>query len=208
MDYVHFHCKNCHPGTPEMYNNQTIPNITCIEELRKIINSNLRTNIRYNLNCKNCVKIKNEFMDIDNYRINSNLKTGIRDDFYCKNCVEIKNRFMNIDGYIINYYYCDSLRIYNKKLIEEYGLFTIDYSVNYGRININNWTNISKKEFFDSIKVGSLLQIVGPTSDIIDKIKEKFDEVSLVQIVDIYNYYLIKNRPTLTKPARKNNSNN
>jgi len=70
------------------------------------------------------------------------------------------------------------------------------------------YSKISEKEFFDSIKVGSLLAIEWPVDNIIiDKIKEKFYEINLVQIVKSKHYYLIES-PTLTKPARKNNSNN
>jgi len=175
MDYVHFYCENCNSATPEMYNVLTISNITCIEELRQIINSNLITYVGYNFNCKNCANIQNELIDIDNYIIEN---------------------------------YARSLLVHNIKLVEEYGVFSIYYSDYYHRmINVNNWTNISKKEFFNSIKAGSLLQIIGSENTIIDKIKEKFYKVSPVQFVHYNRYYLIE-RPTLTKPARKNNSNN
>jgi len=171
MDYIHFHCKNCNSATPEMYNAQTISNITCIEELKKIINSNLITYIGYNCHCKNCNKIKSKLINIDN----------------CE---------------IINYY-INGFRIYNNKLMEEYELFRISHDKHYYRsTKYHFYSEISEKEFFDSIKVGSLLKIIGPKNIIIDKIKEKFYQVNLIQIIDISHYYLIE-RPTLTKPAKK-----
>jgi len=176
MDYIHFHCKNCNSATPEMYNAQTISNITCIEELKKIINSNLITYIGYNCHCKNCNKIKSKLINIDN----------------CE---------------IINYY-INGFRIYNNKLIGEYGLFRISHDEHYYRSSkYRFYSEISEKEFFDSIKVGSLLDVFKSASSIIDKIKKKFYQVNLIQIIDDYHYYLIE-RPTLTKPANKNNSSN
>jgi len=156
-----------------MYHVQTISNITCIEELRKIINFNLITYVRYDFNCKNCNKIKNELIDIDNYEITY-------------------------------YYIC--LRIYNNKLMEEYGLFWISDNGRYFKVkNNNNCTKISEKEFFNLIKVGSVIsEMRDQASDKINKIKEKFYQVNLIQIVNGVHYYLIE-RPTLTKPARKNN---
>ena len=173
MDYVHFHCENCNSATPQKYYAQTILNITCVEELRKIINSNLITDIRYDLNCKNCSEIKSKLINIDDYEIT-------------------------------NSYYND-LRIYNNKLMEEYGLFWISNSGRYYLLQKNYiYSEISEKVFFDSIKVGSLLNISKSASSTIDKIKEKFYKVNLVQIIYKDHYYLIE-RPTLTKPARKNN---
>jgi len=183
MDYVHFHCENCNSATPEMYDVKTILNITCIEELTKIINSNLVTHVRYDLNCKNCANIKNELINVNNY---------------------------DIGNYHYDHHY-NSLNIFNIKLIEEYGLFIICYNRYYSakkindsctRKNSNDWTNISEKEFFDLIKVGSLLLMIESKSSITDKIKEKFYEANFIQIVNQFHCYLIES-PTLTKPARK-----
>ena len=169
MDYVHYHCENCNSATPQMYNVRTISNITCIEELRNIINSNLITYFRYDLNCKNCTEIKNWLINIDNY---------------------------------------SGFRIYNFKLIEEYGLFLISPDGNYHRLkDMNTWTTMNEEEFFDSIKIGSLLQMNESMIYKIDKIAEKFCKANLVQIVDNFHYYLIE-KLTMTKPARKNNSSN
>jgi len=157
-----------------MYNVRTISNITCIEELRQIINSNLITDIRYDFNCKKCVEIKNELIDMNNYNI-SNFDFG--------------------------------LRIYNNELIKKYGLF-VNIIYTYYRIKNNgNFKRISEKSFFDSIRVGSLLQIYESETYVINKIKKKFHEVNFIQTVDNFHYYLVE-RPTLTKPARKNNLNN
>jgi len=178
MNCVNFHCKNCNSATPEKYKAQTILNITCIEELKKIISFNLLTCVKYNSNCKNCAEIKNEFMDINNYEI------------------------------INYYYYLGSLNIFNIKLIEKYGLFIIGPNGHYLKVkkNNNDFTYIDEKEFFDLIKIGSLLEISWRAPRIIDKIKEKLYEVNLVQILyDNIYFYLIES-PTLTKPARKNNS--
>jgi len=176
MDYVHFHCKNCNSATPEMYNVKTILNITCIEELRKIINSNLVTHVRYNYNCKNCAKIKNESIFVDNYK-----------DYYCH------------DGFYI---------FPKEKLIAERGLFSIDHNGNYFK-KIKNSFYYNEKEFLDLIQGGSLFQTILTEQAIgtLNKIKEKFYEINLVQIVHETHFYLIE-RPTLTKPARKNNLNN
>ena len=180
MDYVHFHCENCNSVTPEMYNAhaQTISNITCIEELRKIINSNLITFVRYNSYCKNCVNV-------------------------------IISELINIYECSKNYYYSHYvLHVRNIKLIEERGLFRISYKRNYYVFEKNYpYLEINEKQFFNSIKIGSLLEIIGPKNIIIDKIKEKFYQVNLIKIIYCSHYYIIE-RPTMTKPARKNNLSN
>jgi len=118
------------------------------------------------------------------------------------------NKLIDIDNCEIFNYYPGDLRIYNNKLIEKCGLFVISFDGNYyGLKNMNEWTTMNEKEFFDSIKVGSLLKTFGSENDTINKIKEKFYEVNLIQIVDNFHYYLIES-PTMTKPARKNSSGN
>jgi len=161
---------------------KTSSNITCIEKLEQIINSNLVTYIRDDSNCKIFARIKNELIDIDNHKI--------------------------VDCYI-------GFCIYNIKLIEEHGLFGISSGYYYRFKKNYSQSEISKKEFFDSIKVGSLLETEESSLDteesvsiIIDKIKEKFYKVSLILIVENNLHYYLIESPTLTKPARKNNSNN
>jgi len=186
MDYVHFYCENCNSATPEMYNVLTISNITCIEELTRIINSNLLTYVRYDSNCKNCAKIKNELVDIDNYIV------GV---YFYTDC---------------NFYY-KSLCVYNNKLTKEYRIFRADLQ-KYSRIHICKqdnkymyyWLEISEEYFFNFFKVGSLLIIHKSKINEINKIKEKFYEVNLIQIVGDFHYYIVES-PTLTKPAIKNN---
>ena len=175
MDFIHFHCENCNSAIPEMSNVKPVPNITCVEELINIINSNLVTWVKYDLNCKNCAEIKNKLINIGNYVINNNYH------FY--------------------------LRIYNIKLIEKCGFFMKNFHTYCRMKKINSWTNISEKEFFDSIKVGSLLETLGAMRSTIDKIRGKFYEVNLVQTIGYTHYYLIES-PIMTKPARKNNLGN
>jgi len=168
-----------------------------------------------NFHCKNCNSATPEMCDFQTISnithikelrkiINSNLLTYVRHDQNCKNCTNIKKKLIDFDNYeIIDY--GDSFRIYNIELIKEHGLFAVYCDdLYYRKININNWTRMDEKEFFDSIKVGSLLRITESSIDIIDKIKEKFYENNVTQIKIIlgFHYYLIES-PTLTKPARK-----
>jgi len=171
-------------------------NITCIEKVKEYIDSNLYTQISYYTNCNNCEELSK--------KSKKKLKESKE--------LDIEDRYMFCFGLI---------RIYNLKLIEQHGFF----SVNIRRIRtakycsydttIKEWTDIDKKIFSDSVKDESLI-IIHPVEDyygtpdyhnlILEPIKDKGYEVNFIQKVIIHHYYIVK-KPTLTKPARKYNIN-
>jgi len=175
--------------------------------------------------CQNCARNK-ELLNITCIEkikeyIDFNLSTCISYRTICNNCKKILEELIKFD--IENYYFADLgglMRIYNLKLIEQYGFFLVNifmkdteyYSYN---TTIKNWTDIDKKIFFDSVKDESLI-IIRPVEDyydtldyhnlVLEQIKDKGYEVNFIQTVFSSHYYIVK-KPTLTKPAIKYNIN-
>jgi len=175
MEKLHFHCQNC-------TRNEELFNITCIEEIKEHIDSNLYTIISYNT-CDNCKELLKE-LDIVNYDI-------------CHHNILIE--------------------FFNLKLIEQYGFFCDTYLRNknilyhsYDTTRIK-WVEIDKKNMFDSIKDGSLIEIYSLSNisnlsdydyDLEEMIKYKGYKVSLIKTANNFHYYIVK-KPTLTKAAIK-----
>jgi len=177
MEQLQFHCQNC-------FRNEELFNITCIEEVKERIDSNLCTRILYYFSCDNCKKKILEELKIENY-------CNIR---YFRETIGIYNLKL-IEQYG---FFCIYIYNYNITLYRSYDT-TKDH-----------WVEIDKKIMFNSIKDESLIEIqsfngINISSDIeheLEPIKDKGYEVNLVQTVGNLHYYIVK-KPTLTKPARK-----
>jgi len=181
MIRLHFHCQNC-------ARDEELFNITCIEEIKEHIDSNLYTRISYCTICNNCKELSKELKKIKE--------------------LDIENHYMIWDGCMI---------IYNLKLIEQHGFFSVnifeDNTIVYYSYDttIKNWTKIDKKIFSDSVKDESLigmrsLELYNGIPDyhnlVLEPIKDKGYEVNFIQKIVSCHYYIVK-KPTLTKPARK-----
>jgi len=180
MIRLHFHCQNC-------ARDEELFNITCIEEIKEHIDSNLYTRISYCTICNNCKELSKELKKIKE--------------------LDIENHYMIWDGCMI---------IYNLKLIEQYGFFLVKILMNdteYYSYNttIKNLIEIDKKIFFDSVKDESIIIILPVElyngtpyyhNLVLEQIKDKGYEVNFIQKVFSHHYYIVK-KPTLTKPARK-----
>ena len=182
MIRLHFHCQNC-------ARDEELFNITCIEEIKEHIDSNLYTRISYCTICNNCKELSKELEKLKE--------------------LDIENYYMYWDG---------CMRIYNLKLIERHGFFFVNI-FGYGTTvynsydtTIKEWTDIDKKIFFDSVKDETLIIILlhelynNTLNFILEPIKDKGYEVNFIQTAVNRHYYIVK-KPTLTKPARKYNIN-
>ena len=134
--------------------------------------------------------------------INSNFVTKFSCNTNCDNCVKIINELLSISDYEIVYTYSDFM-IYNIKLIETYGYMLYNGGNGYFKLTRNiTYKQLSKKEFFDSIKEGSLLCIHISKDYLINKLNKKCHNFYLIPIAHCPKHYRVE-KFTMTKPALK-----
>jgi len=159
-----------------------------------------RDKIFFNINCIEEVK----------KHVDSNLYTIISYNT-CDNCNELLNE-LDVDNYcnVLRSYSKKRIKIYNLKLIDQYGFFNCGFfwgnSILYQSYDTttNNWTKIDKNIMFDTIKDGSLIKMCASCllyniSDIereLEEIKDKGYEVNFIQTEGEYEvqYYIVKKK--------------